>query len=81
MYILNITYQGRSGDVAGQVDDTVTDNDIRRLAVELLRGGEVPGMGRLDVPDNAFDNFVVDRFASAEGGNRIYLRPKVPFGR
>jgi hypothetical protein len=29
------------------------------------------------LPDGAFDNFVVDRF---DAGDRIYLRPKVPFG-
>lgn len=27
-----------------------------------------------------FDDFVVDRFDTPEGGKRLFLRPKVPFG-
>jgi hypothetical protein len=27
-----------------------------------------------------FDNFVIDRLHAPDGAQRIYLRPKVPFG-
>jgi hypothetical protein len=33
-----------------------------------------------DLPANAFDDFVVDRFDTPDGGRRTFLRPKVPFG-
>ena len=33
------------------------------------------------LPDHAFDNFVIDRLDGPDGAQRIYLRPKVPFGR
>lgn len=45
-------------------DVTLEDTDVRRVAAELLS---------LDV--NVFAVFVVDRF-----DNKVYLRPKVPFG-
>lgn len=80
MPILNVTYQGRSADLPGDLDATLTDDDIRRLAVEVLRSGGIPGLGALDLPGDAFDHFVVDRFDTPEGGPRVYLRPKVPFG-
>ena len=77
MAMLNITYGGLSADYPLDVAVDLSDADVRRIAIEVVRAGGV-WAGR-EVPDAAFDNYVVDRFASPDG-DRIYLRPKVPFG-
>ena len=77
MAILNITYNGLSADYPLELDAHVQDADIRRIAVEVVRSGNVVGLSLPHLPENAFDGFVVDRL---QGGQRIYLRPKVPFG-
>ena len=46
----------------------------------MIRSGDVPGLHVRTLPDDAFDHFVVDRFDTPEGGKRLFLRPKVPFG-
>ena len=80
MAILNITYQGLSADVPVELEVDVSDADVRRIAVELVRSGGVPGLHVANLDADAFTNYVVDRFATAQGGQRMYLRPKVPFG-
>ncbi len=80
MATLNITYQGLSADVPLELEMEVGDQDIRRIAVELVRSGGVPGLHIANLDAEAFANYVVDRFATAQGGQRLYLRPKVPFG-
>jgi hypothetical protein len=77
---LNITYQGMSADLPADVDDNLRDDDIRKIAVEVVRSGDVPGLQIASLEDHAFDLFVVDRLKGADGEARIYLRPKVPFG-
>jgi hypothetical protein len=77
MAVLNITYNGLSADYPLDVQVALTDVDVRRIAVEVVRAGGLRGLQVPTLPDGAFDNFVVDRF---DGGERIYLRPKVPFG-
>jgi len=77
MATLNITYDGRSGDFPLDVVVPLADADIRRVAIEVVRAGGIRALAIPHLPDGAFDDFVVDRF---EGGERIYLRPKVPFG-
>ena len=74
---LNITFNGLSADYPLELDAHVTDADVRRIAVEVVRSGGTAGLHVPHVADNAFDNFVVDRM---QNGQRIYLRPKVPFG-
>lgn len=69
MAVLNITYGGLSTDHPLDLLVELTDSDIRRVAVELIRAGAA-----------AFEHYVVDRFTSPSGERRIYLRPKVPFG-
>lgn len=69
---LNITFNGLSADYPLELDAQVTDADVRRIALELVRAG---GTGQ-HAPET-FDNFVVDRM---QDGQQIYLRPKVPFG-
>jgi hypothetical protein len=78
--ILNITWNGISADTEVNVDSNVSDHDVKRIAVELMRSGGVPGLLVRGLGGDAFDNFVVDRFDTAEGGRRLFLRPKVPFG-
>ncbi len=77
MATLNITYGGLSADYPLELDARVSDADIKRIAVEVLRSGNVPGLHLPNLLDDAFDGFVVDRL---QNGLRIYLRPKVPFG-
>ncbi len=68
--MLNITYNGMSTDHEIDVDpNQLFDVEVRRMAQEIK--GLLPG---------AFDDFVVDRFNTPEGGRRFFLRPKVPFG-
>ena len=80
MAILNITYQGQSADYELELDFAASDADIRRIAVEVVRSGGVRGLYVAQLPDHAFDNFVIDRLPAPDGAQRIYLRPKVPFG-
>jgi hypothetical protein len=81
MAILNITYHGMSADVPIDIGTKITDADVRRIAVEMIRSGGVPGLHISNINANAFNNYVVDRFDTHQGGLRLYLRPKVPFGR
>lgn len=77
MAILNITYNGLSADYPIELDGFVSDADVKRIASEVVRSGGVPGLHLPRLPDAAFDSFVIDRL---QGGYRLYLRPKVPFG-
>ena len=79
--ILNITMNGLSCDVPAPLDYRTSDFDLKRIAVEIIRAGDLPGLHIANLPDRAFDHYVVDRFDTPAGGKRLYLRPKVPFGR
>lgn len=80
MAILNITYGGRSADVPQPVEDWISDAEVARVAVEVVRAGALPGLGMVHVSRDVFRHFVVDRLRDHAGNLRIYLRPKVPFG-
>jgi len=80
MATLNITINGMSADYPLEVDYALSDADVRRIAVEVVRSGDVAGLRLPHLGDGAFDHYVVDRFRGPQGGERIYLRPKVPFG-
>jgi len=80
MAILNITYDGMSVDYPRKINDGLADLDIRRIAVEVVRSGEVPGLHIAGLAERAFDHYVVDRLRTPQGELRMYLRPKVPFG-
>ena len=80
MAVLNITYSGLSSDFPLDSGVNLTDGDVRRIAVEVVRAGGVRGMTFPQLAVSAFDNYVVDRFTGPDGEHRIYLRPKVPFG-
>jgi hypothetical protein len=77
---LNITWNGMSADTEVNFDLRVSDADVKRVAVELIRSGGVAGLHVRDLPGEAFAGYVVDRFDTPEGGQRLFLRPKVPFG-
>jgi hypothetical protein len=80
MAILNITYNGTSADYDLDVGVELSDRDIRRIAVEVIRSGGIRGLHIANLAEDAFANYVVDRLTSPKGEARIYLRPKVPFG-
>lgn len=77
---LNVTWNGQNGDLTDPVSWQATDAEIKTWAMEAIRFGSIPGIradGRCDLSD-----FVIDRFPA--GGevpyNRLFLRPKTPFG-
>jgi hypothetical protein len=80
MAVLNFTPNGLSADYPLDVDYQLTDRDVRRIAVEVVRSGGVRGLQFANLAETAFDDYVVDRFETPQNGRRIYLRPKVPFG-
>lgn len=80
MAILNITYNGLSVDYEMDVGGRLGDADVRRIAVELIRSGDVRGLHIANLAHDTFRHYVVDRVTSPKGEERIYLRPKVPFG-
>jgi hypothetical protein len=80
MAILNITWNGVSAEARLDVDYAITDGDVKRIALELIRSGGVPGLHVATLAESTFDHYVVDRFDTPEGGRRLFLRPKVPFG-
>ena len=76
--LINITYQGQSGNYYATIDPGTDDQTVRNVCEEAVRAGEVPGI-RQSIGKNAFANFVIDRFNNAFE-TRFVLRPKVPFG-
>lgn len=80
MAVLNITYGGLSADYPLDVDYALSDADVRRIAIEVVRAGGLRGLQIANLAEGAFDHYVVDRLTSPSGEPRIYLRPKVPFG-
>ena len=75
--LINITWQGQSGNYLVNMDQGVDDNTIKNICEEAVRAGEVPGISP-HIPKHAFANFVVDRFHGDP--TRFVVRPKVPFG-
>ena len=49
--ILNITWSGISVDAELGFDGEATDRDIKRVAVEMIRSGDVPGLHVRTLPD------------------------------
>lgn len=78
--VLNITLQGVSVDHPLEFDGEPRDADVKRIALELVRSGDLPGLHVSALPEATFEAYVVDRFDTPEGGRRLFLRPKVPFG-
>jgi len=76
--LINITWQGQSGNYLVNIDEGTDDSTIKSICEEAVRSGEVPGIPS-HLPKNAFANFVIDRFHGNQ--TRFVVRPKVPFGR
>ena len=75
--LINITWQGQSGNYHVNIDPGADDYTIKNVVEEAVRNGEVPGISP-NIPKRAFANFVIDRFHG--GQTRFVVRPKVPFG-
>jgi hypothetical protein len=77
---LNITWHGANGDLPDPVPYDATDAALKQMAEESIRGGYIPGIQADQGVD--LSDFVVDRFPSTEqvDSNRIFIRPKTPFG-
>lgn len=76
---LNITWNGSNGDLPDPLPYDMDDNTIKSIASEAIQSGSVPGISSGLA---SFSDFVVDRFPATEGNpqNRLFLRPKCPFG-
>jgi hypothetical protein len=75
---LNITHDGRNGDYVEPVPFDASDAELKRMAAEAIRAGLLgEHRGPVDL-----GGFVVDRFPATERYpvNRVFLRPKTPFG-
>jgi hypothetical protein len=77
---VNITWNGRNGDLPDPVRESATDVEILAWVTEAIRDGGVPGLPadrHVDLRD-----FVVDRFDATPQipFPRIFVRPKTPFG-
>lgn len=79
MATMNVTWAGANGDLPDLVPYNSTDGDLKQMATEAIRDGYIPGIGADANAD--LGGFMVDRFP-AEGGlpNRLFMRPKTPFG-
>ena len=78
MATMNVTWAGANGDLPDLVPYNSTDGDLKQMATEAIRDGYIPGIGA-DAAD--LGDFMVDRFpAEGELPNRLFMRPKTPFG-
>jgi hypothetical protein len=76
---LNVTYQGENGDLPDPVAFDAADGDVLQWASEAIRTGGVPGIA--GVAGVNLTDFVVDRFpATGDQPNKLFVRPKTPFG-
>ena len=76
---LSITYNGQQGDMDQMVPFDATNDAIKQMAAEAVRGGSVRG---IDAIEANFTDFEVDRFSAHADVpfNRLSIRPKTPFG-
>ena len=77
---LNVTWDGANGFLTDPIPFDANDTDIRAMATEALRNGDIPG-----IPASMganLDDFIVDRFNSTEDVPyaRVFVRPNTPFG-
>jgi hypothetical protein len=77
--LLNVTWDGKNGEMTDPVPFDAADGDLKQMAAEAVRAGDIDGIGA-DGGVN-FGDFVVDRFAATgDLPNRLMIRPKTPFG-
>lgn len=77
---LNITWNGQCGDLPDPIEYDSSENDIKAMATEAVRGGGVPGIRADQNVD--FSDFRVEKFPAEEGRDTmlVMIRPKTPFG-
>lgn len=78
---VNVTWMGKNGDLPDPVSFDATDGDVKQWITEAVRTGGIPG---IDGDPNAdFKDFIVERYAATADVpyNRLFVRPKTPFGR
>ena len=77
---VNITWGGKNTELRDPVSFLASDAQILRWVNEALRTGSVAGIGANE--GASVSDHVVDRFAAtaAKPINRIFIRPKTPFG-
>lgn len=77
---LNVTWNGSNGEYPNDIPYDVSDADVKAMAQEALESDSIPGIERGANPIRLND-FVVERFpANGDLPNRVFLRPKTPFG-
>ncbi len=78
---MNITWAGQNGDLTDPVPFDASDRELMAIAAEAVNGGSITGIASDRHVD--LEGFVVDRFGATESTpyNRIFVRPKTPFGR
>ena len=77
---LNVTWDGANGFLTDPIPFDANDADIRDMAQEALRNGDIPGI--MGDPNATLGDFVVDRFNATDEVpySRVFVRPKTPFG-
>lgn len=78
---LNVTYKGANGDLPDGVAFDASSEAILEMAEESIRNGDIPGVTADE--DVNLDGFEVVRFSADDGsglGDRVFVRPKTPFG-
>ena len=77
---VNVTYNGKNGDLPDPVAFNAGDGDIKTWLTESLRTGSIPGIHAVANVD--LHDFVVDRFEATEARpyNLIQVRPKTALG-
>lgn len=78
--LLNVTWNGKNGDLSDPVEFDASTEDILQWVTEAVRGGGVQG---IDIdPDADFSGFVVEKLSATEVRpfNQVVVRPKVSFG-
>ena len=79
--MVQVTYNGRHGELAQPVHFDSTDGDIRAWVSEALRTGGVQNIPA--DPEADLRDFSIERYPVKDGrpSNLLMVRPKVPFGR
>jgi len=77
---VNVTYAGQNGELPAPVSLASTEEDIRQMVTEALRGGGIPGIPA--DPDADISGYVVKTFdpTVARPHHLINVRPKTEFG-
>ena len=78
--LLNITYNGVSADIEVPLESTATDQNIKTIAAEILRSGDIENMRHPNVTAADFEHFTVHRSRTPQDRERVLLCPKAAYG-